>query len=106
MEFEEKIHQMKLFDIYKELLTPTQKKYLEQNLFEDYSLSEIAELHGISRSAVHDNIKKSIKTLQKYENKLGQLTKKSLQLEIIEQLKNCKDNQEIKNLIEELEQLI
>ncbi len=71
MEFAEKIHQMALFDIYKTMLTPTQKLYVQQNLFEDYSLSEIAELHQISRSAVHDTIKKAIKSLDKYEKKLA-----------------------------------
>ena len=48
--------------------------------YNDYSLSEIAENHEISRNAVHDTLKKVEKALEYYEEKLN-LYSKSEELE-------------------------
>ena len=45
-----------LYDFYGEMLTPHQKAVYEAALFDDLSLTEIAEEQGISRQGVHDLI--------------------------------------------------
>lgn len=62
--------QSMLFDFYGELLTEHQRKIYEDAVYNDLSLSEIAEEQGISRQGVHDLIKRCNKILQDYESKL------------------------------------
>ena len=64
------LEQALLFDFYGELLTDHQKEIYEQFALEDLSLSEIAEMKGISRQGVHDMVKRCNKTLEEYEQKL------------------------------------
>ena len=64
------LEQSLLYDFYGELLSEHRRKIYEASLFEDLSLSEIAESEGISRQAVHDNIRHSEKALREYESKL------------------------------------
>lgn len=59
-----------LYDFYGELLTEHQKKIYEDAVFNDMSLSEIAEEAKISRQGVHDLIKRCDRSLQEYEEKL------------------------------------
>lgn len=59
-----------LFDFYGELLGEKQKRLYEASRFQDLSLSEIAELEGISRQGVHDLLKRTEKRLLEYEEKL------------------------------------
>lgn len=60
-----------LFDNYKELLTDIQKDIFIQYYQEDSSLAEIAEVQGVSRTAISDNLKKTEEKLLKYESKLN-----------------------------------
>ena len=46
------------------------KRFYEQAVLEDYSLSEIARDAGISRQGVHDMIRRCNKSLEDYEAKL------------------------------------
>ena len=64
------VEQGLLFDFYGELLTEHQKKIYEEAVYNDMSLSEIAEDIGISRQGVHDLIKRCDKILLDYESKL------------------------------------
>ena len=59
-----------LYDFYGELLTPHQQQVYEDAVYNDMSLSEIAQEQGISRQGVHDLIKRCDKLLQGYESKL------------------------------------
>ena len=59
-----------LYDFYGELLTEHQRRVYEDVVFNDMSLSEIAEEQGISRQGVHDNVKRCNKILSDYEEKL------------------------------------
>lgn len=59
-----------LYDFYGELLTDHQKEIYEDLVYNDYSISEIAESYGISRQAAHDLIKRCNKLLENYEQKL------------------------------------
>ena len=61
------VEQTFLFDFYGELLTERQRQVYTSVVFEDYSLSEVAEELGISRQGVHDMIRR---TLEEYEEKL------------------------------------
>ena len=64
------VEQTFLFDFYGELLTERQRQVYTSVVFEDYSLSEVAEELGISIQGVHDMIKRCNKTLEEYEQKL------------------------------------
>ena len=64
------VEQGLLYDFYGELLTEHQKSIYEAAVYEDMSLTEIADEHGISKQGVHDLIKRCTKTLQSYEDKL------------------------------------
>jgi len=64
------VEQTLLYDFYGELLTEHQKGIYEAVVFNDYSLSEVADELGISRQGVHDIIKRCNKLLNDYENKL------------------------------------
>ena len=59
-----------LFSLYQQLLTEKQRQVMEYSYQEDYSLSEISDLLGISRQAVHDNTKRTEVQLFEYESKL------------------------------------
>ncbi len=59
-----------LYDFYGELLTEHQRTVYETVVLNDLSLSEAAELFGVSRQGVHDLIKRSSSILENYENKL------------------------------------
>ena len=64
------VEQGMLYDFYGELLTPHQRRIYEDVVFNDMSLSEIAEEQGISRQGVHDLVKRCNKILAGYEEKL------------------------------------
>ena len=65
----------RLLNVYGELLTPIQKATMEAYYEYDLSLSEIAENHGTSRTAVLDLIAKGKKKLSKLEETLHILEK-------------------------------
>ena len=67
--------QTMLFDFYGELLTEHQRRVYEDAVYNDLSLSEIAEEQGISRQGVHDLIKRCDKILKDYEAKLHLVAK-------------------------------
>lgn len=59
-----------LYDFYGELLGEHKKQIFEDYVLNDLSLAEIADNAGISRQGVHDIIKRCIKALRGYEEKL------------------------------------
>ncbi len=60
-----------LFEFYATLLTDKQMNYIELYYADDYSLAEIAEQFNVSRQAVYDNIKRTEKVLESYEEKIA-----------------------------------
>lgn len=60
-----------LFDVYGPLLTERQQEMCGLYYLNDYSLSEISELHGVSRQAVHDTLVRAEKAMEEYENQFG-----------------------------------
>lgn len=102
MELNEFLEVSTLLDYYRNLLSDKQKEYLINHFEEDLSLSEIAKNNGVSRQAVYDNIKRGIKQLREYEEKLGfHKREKKLYSELLE----LKDNFKIEKLDEIIEKL-
>jgi len=92
--FEKNLRLIMLFDIYGELLTPTQKTMFDFYYNDDLSLSEIAENIGITRQGARDSIKRAEEMLLSLEEKLGladkliRIEKASAEVrEIVRQLK-------------------
>ena len=57
-----------LLDYYGELLTDHQRNIMEEYFYEDLSMNEIADNLNISKSAVQDLIKRSVKQLNEYDS--------------------------------------
>ncbi len=64
------VEQTLLYDFYGELLTPHQKMIYEEYVLDNFSVSEIAKEHNISRQGVHDQLKRVDKLLNEYESTL------------------------------------
>lgn len=60
-----------LLDFYAPLLTPRQQELMSSYYLDDLSLGEIATESGISRQAVHDQIKRAEQQLLACEERLG-----------------------------------
>ena len=84
-----------LFDFYQDLLTEKQSNLLREYYFEDLSLSEMAEQHGISRQSAFDTIKKGEQKLLDYEDKLQLFAKYQASEQILLQIKGlCEELRE------------
>ena len=76
-----------LYDFYGELLTEHQRMVYEDAVFNDCSLSELAEEYNISRQGVHDLLRRCDRILEDYEDKLklverfNSIKKKALKIE-------------------------
>ncbi|WP_366921630.1 YlxM family DNA-binding protein [Metallumcola ferriviriculae] len=74
----------RLFDFYGELLTEKQQLMIELYYHHDLSLGEISDQLAVSRQAVHDNLRRTEKILQEYENKIKLISRyENITLEII-----------------------
>ena len=104
---EKKEHVILLMDLYKDLLTDKQKEDLTLYYEEDLSLSEIANDLGVSRNAIYDNIKRAVKSLEKYESKLKLLEKHKQRLALIKKIEkeNQRDTKDIEDYLEMLKEL-
>ena len=83
-----------LKDFYGELLTTRQQELLELCYEQDFSLGEIAELKGISRQAVFDNLRRAEKALEGYEEKLGLLAKSQKEEAMLDRLEKACEQQD------------
>lgn len=90
-----------LYDFYGELLTEHQRNVYEDAVYNDMSLSEIAEQYGISRQGVHDLIKRCDKILAGYEEKLHLVEKFTGAKEKIAQLVELTKDLELTGLDED-----
>ena len=94
-----------LLHIYGGLLSKTQYAFADAYFSYDLSLSEIAEAHDVSRSAVEDAIKKALTKLDEYEKNLKVLENNEKLLSLIEKAKDSEGNEKIE-LLEEMERII
>lgn len=90
-----------LLDLYGGLLTENQLNVMELYYMNDLSLSEIAEELNVTRSAVHDTLKKASVMLEMYESKLGLLAKEKEKMLLLEKIDTL-SIEEIKNIVEKL----
>ena len=107
-DIEKYINQGILYDFYGKLLTQHQQRIYEDVVFNDLSLSEIAEDEGISRQGVSDLIKRCNKSLVSYEEKLGLIKKFDETKSYVKEIQRIvKIYQETKNeeLISKIEEL-
>lgn len=87
-----------LYDFYSGLLTDKQQEYFEDYYFNNLSLGEIAENTGLSRNAIHKNIKTTEDKLCFYEEKLELYKKKVMLEEIIKEIDNKSVIEKIQNI--------
>lgn len=92
------VEQGLLYDFYGELLTEHQRQIYEDAVFQDMSLSELAEEHGISRQGIHDLIKRCDKQLKAYEEKLGLLARFSRIKEMVKEIEGQTSQEEVRRL--------
>ncbi|MCH5171216.1 MAG: DNA-binding protein [Erysipelotrichales bacterium] len=95
---EEFTYNNRLLEKYGKLLTETQVRIAEQYYCYNLSLAEIAENENISRTAVSDCLKVSVRKLKEFEDKLNLL---KFDDALIRQIDKAKE----KLTIEELEKL-
>lgn len=86
-----------LYDFYGELLTEKQKQVYELHYQNDLSLTEIGEELSISRQAVRDQLKRTEKILQDYEEKLQLVSRFQTQKKAVQEMKHIMEGMEKKN---------
>ena len=87
-----------LYDYYGELFTEKERIYFEEYYFSNFSLSEIAENHQVSRNAIHKSIKSVQEKLENYEEKLKLYNNQQKINKLISEIKD----EEIKKKLEDL----
>ena len=106
------VKQTLLYDFYGELLTEHQRNVYEDAVYNDMSLSEVAEEYGICRQGVHDLMKRCDKILSGYEEKLhlvekfaGAKEKISVLVELTKDLEVTGLDEQAKNKLQEIRTL-
>ena len=77
-----------LLDFYGELLTDKQRLCFDMHYNEDLSLSEIAEMLGISRQGAWDNIRRAEMAMEDVEKKTGLIGRFEENRRTLEKLKD------------------
>lgn len=62
---------VRLFDAYAALLTRRQREVLGMYYHDDLSLGEIASRSGVTRQAVFDSLRRSVRELRSLESRMG-----------------------------------
>ncbi len=91
-----------LYDFYGELLTEHQRQIYEDAVFNDMSLSELADAYGISRQGIHDLLKRCDKMLLSYESKLHLVERFESIKEKIRQINETEDMKMVRKLSAEI----
>ncbi len=102
IEMEKIVEQGLLYDFYGALLTEHQRMIYEEAVLNDMSLSEIAEIAGISRQGVHDLIKRCDRALEEYENKLHLMERFGRINGKLERIGQIAQQEEIRRLADEI----
>jgi predicted DNA-binding protein YlxM (UPF0122 family) len=94
-----------LYDFFGELLTERQRTCFELHYNDDLSLSEIAELEGITRQGAHVNISRAEEVMLNLEEKTGIVARFLKLREVtakLELLLADRDEPELSGLVEQL----
>ncbi len=91
----------RLFDSYGRLLTERQQAIFHLSFDEDFTLAEVAETLGISRQAVHENLRKGYERLEEIDRKLELISRNKL---LVQKLREALEAapEENKRIISEL----
>lgn len=91
MTIEKKTLLIRLFSLYQNLLTETQRTYFKSYVEDDFSLKEIAEVFQVSRSAIHEQIQKIENHLYAYEEKLHLLSDSEKRIKLLDAFKETQN---------------
>ena len=75
-----------LFDTYDGMLTDKQRECFDMRYNQDLSLGEIADMMGVSRQAVNDNLKKTEALLRRMEENIGSVKRDMLIRRAVQEL--------------------
>ena len=75
-----------LFDYYGGMLTDKQRECFDMRYNQDLSLGEIAEMMGVSRQAVNDNLKKTEALLRRMEENIGSVKRDMLTRRAVQEI--------------------
>ena len=100
---EEKIEISILLNLYGNLLTETQKSYMDLYYNQDYSLSEIGDNENITRQAVRTILVKSKRKLREYEEKLKFMEKENNIRRLIEKIYISKSDSEKQKYLKKIQ---
>ena len=67
----DRLHIIRLFDVYGGLLTSRQQRLMRLYYHDDLSLGEIAQRLRVTRQAVYDSLHRAVGELQRLERHLG-----------------------------------
>lgn len=107
--FESREEAIALFECYKPLLTDEAIRRFEEYYYDDLSLSEMAEISSVSRSAIHDALKNTLEKLSSLEEKLQLLKKRkniANRLSIYKEAKGEDKEKALFALLEDIENAI
>lgn len=93
-----------LYDYYGSLLTAHQRRICEMAVYEDLSLTEIADREKISRQAVSDLLRRTGAQLRKYEEKLRMIRRTEAVRELTGRIRGCEALDEAKALAAKIEE--
>lgn len=84
--FEKMIRANRLLEVYAGLLTERHARITRFYYLDNLSLSEIAEIEGISRQAVHDGIERSLEMMESADVAMGLVGKADRMMEITDRI--------------------
>lgn len=99
---EEKIEISILLSLYGNLLTKTQKKYMDLYYNQDLSLSEIGDNENITRQAVRTILVKSKAKLKEYEKDLKFMKRETQIRDLLEKLDKSGIDDKQKKIIDKI----
>lgn len=96
---EKKAYTSMLYDVYTNMFSDRQRQYFEEYYYNDYTLSEIAENLGVSRTAVHKALRLMERKLDEYESKLKLFEKRKKINKLLEKIDDEELVKKIKDVL-------
>lgn len=100
-----------LYDFYGPLLSDNMQQAVELYYNDDLSLSEVADIMGISRQGVRDTLSRAVKKLEDFESKLSLVSRFEQEQKILEKIITDADSvcsltekKNIKTLVESIKE--